>query len=168
MLELNYSAQGFLSSYQDCKLILFLLKHYNHSLSVIATHKIVVLSRGNRFAFVLSLIDTSNLFHSFSNQTIAIAVYLRYNAKHAMNYTVITSAKNKRCFMKISYKKLWVMLIQRDITKVTFRKDLGLSTSTMSKLNKGEEVALSVLLRICKYLDCDIGEICEAVRVETE
>lgn len=66
--------------------------------------------------------------------------------------------------MKISYKKLWVLLIQRDITKVTLRKELGISTSTMSKLNKGEEVALSVLLRICDYLDCDIGDICEAVR----
>lgn len=68
--------------------------------------------------------------------------------------------------MKISYKKLWVLLIQKDITKVTLRKELGISTSTMSKLNKGEEVALSVLLRICDYLDCDIGDICEAVRTE--
>jgi putative transcriptional regulator len=34
----------------------------------------------------------------------------------------------------------------------------------MSKLNKGEDVALSVLLRICDYLDCDIGDICQAVR----
>lgn len=70
--------------------------------------------------------------------------------------------------MKISYKKLWVMLIQRDITKVTLRKELGISTSTMSKLNKGEEVALSVLLRICDYLDCDIGDICEVVKIEVE
>jgi len=70
--------------------------------------------------------------------------------------------------MKISYKKLWVLLIQKDITKVTLRKELGISTSTMSKLNKGEEVALSVLLRICDYLDCDIGDICEAVRIDTK
>ena len=67
--------------------------------------------------------------------------------------------------MKISYKKLWVLLIQKDITKVTLRKELGISTSTMSKLNKGEDVALSVLLRICDYLDCDISDICEAVRM---
>ena len=70
--------------------------------------------------------------------------------------------------MKISYKKLWVLLIQRDITKVTLRKELGISTSTMSKLNKGEEVALSVLLRICDYLNCDIGDICEAVRIDSK
>ena len=66
--------------------------------------------------------------------------------------------------MKISYKKLWVMLIQRDITKVQMRTDVGISAGTMSKLNKGEDVALSVLLRICDYLDCDIGDICQAVR----
>ena len=68
--------------------------------------------------------------------------------------------------MNISYKKLWVMLIQRDITKVQLRTDVGISAGTMSKLNKGEEVALSVLSRICDYLNCDIGDICEAVRTE--
>lgn len=67
--------------------------------------------------------------------------------------------------MKISYKKLWVMLIQRDITKMKLKTDVGISAGTMSKLNKGEDVALSVLLRICDYLNCDIGDICEAVRV---
>ena len=66
--------------------------------------------------------------------------------------------------MKISYKKLWMLLIQKDITKVRLKRDLGLAAGTMSKLNKGEDVALSVLLRICDYLDCDIGDICQAVR----
>ena len=70
--------------------------------------------------------------------------------------------------MKVSYKKLWMQLIQKDIAKSTLRKDLGFSTSTMSKLNKGEEVSLSVLLRLCDYLNCDIGDICEAVRVSKE
>lgn len=68
--------------------------------------------------------------------------------------------------MTISYKKLWIMLIQKDISKVQLRTAGGISAGTMSKLNKGEEVALSVLLRICDYLDCDIGDVCEAVRVE--
>lgn len=72
------------------------------------------------------------------------------------------------CNMKISYKRLWVLLIQKDITKVTLKRDVGISAGTMCKLNKGEEVALSVLLRICDYLDCDIGDICEAVKIEGE
>ncbi len=68
--------------------------------------------------------------------------------------------------MKISYKKLWMLLIQKDITKVKLKRDLGIAAGTMSKLNKGEDVSLSVLIRICEYLDCDIGDICEVVRAE--
>ena len=70
--------------------------------------------------------------------------------------------------MRISYKKLWVLLIEKEITKPQLRKDLRLATGTMSKLNKGEDVALSVLLRICEYLNCDIGDICEAVKENKE
>lgn len=70
--------------------------------------------------------------------------------------------------MKISYKKLWMLLIEKEISKPQLRKDLNLATGTMSKLNKGEEVAMSVILRICEYLDCDIGDVCEAVRVNKE
>ena len=66
--------------------------------------------------------------------------------------------------MGISYKKLWVLLIEKDITRAQMRKDLKIATGTMSKLNKGEEVALSVLLRICEYLDADLGDICSVVK----
>ncbi len=66
--------------------------------------------------------------------------------------------------MRISYKKLWIMLIEREISKSELRTATQLSAGTMSKLSKGEDVALSVLLRICDYLNCDIGDICEAVR----
>ena len=70
--------------------------------------------------------------------------------------------------MGISYKKLWVLLINRDIKKSSFRKELNLSSGTWTKLNKGEEVSLSILLRICDYLNCDIGDICEAVRTDNQ
>ena len=66
--------------------------------------------------------------------------------------------------MGISYKKLWVLLIDRDIKRSSFRKELNLSSGTWTKLNKRDEVSLSILLRICDYLNCDIGDICEAVR----
>ena len=68
--------------------------------------------------------------------------------------------------MKISYKKLWILLIEKEISPATLRKDLSIATGTMTKLRRNEEVALSVLLRICDYLDCDIGDICEAVQTE--
>jgi DNA-binding Xre family transcriptional regulator len=65
--------------------------------------------------------------------------------------------------MDISYKKLWIMLIERDISPSDLRKDLNIATGTMTKLRRNEEVALSVLLRICEYLQCNIGDICDAV-----
>ena len=70
--------------------------------------------------------------------------------------------------MGISYKKLWILLIEKDITRAQMRRDLKIATGTMSKLNKGEEVALSVLLRICEYLECDIGDICSVVKPQKE
>ena len=69
--------------------------------------------------------------------------------------------------MKISYKKLWIRLIEQDVSPATLRKDLNIATGTMTKLRRNEEVALSVLLRICEYLDCNIGDICDAVRTES-
>ncbi len=68
--------------------------------------------------------------------------------------------------MKISYKKLWIRLIEKEISPATLRKDLNIATGTMTKLRRNEEVALSVLLRICEYLDCNIGDICDAVRID--
>ncbi len=70
--------------------------------------------------------------------------------------------------MKISYKKLWLMLVEREISPATLRKNLSIATGTMTKLRRNEEVALSVLLRICEYLNCNIGDICEAVKEERE
>ena len=66
--------------------------------------------------------------------------------------------------MKISYKKLWIKLIEEDISQIQFREDLKIATGTMTKLRRNEEVAISVLLRICEYLNCNIGDICDAVK----
>lgn len=68
--------------------------------------------------------------------------------------------------MQISYKKLWIRLIENDISQVQFRQDLNIATGTMTKLRRNEEVALSVLLRICEYLNCNIGDICDAVKTD--
>ena len=65
--------------------------------------------------------------------------------------------------MRISYKKLWIMLVEKESPQATFRKDLNIATGTMTKMRRNEEVALSVLLRICEYLNCNIGDICDAV-----
>lgn len=68
--------------------------------------------------------------------------------------------------MKVSYKKLWVMLAQMEISKQEFREKLQIASGTMIKLNKGQEVSMSVILRICEYFDCNIGDICDAIKKE--
>ena len=70
--------------------------------------------------------------------------------------------------MRMSYKKLWFMLVEKEISQATLRKDLNIATGTMTKLRRNEDVALSVLLRICEYLNCNIGDICDAVRTDLE
>ena len=86
--------------------------------------------------------------------------------KSYYNENVLFNKKPGDRAMKISYKKLWILLIEKEISPATLRKDLSIATGTMTKLRRNEEVALSVLLRICEYLDCDIGDICEVVKIE--
>ena len=70
--------------------------------------------------------------------------------------------------METSYKKFWVILIQKYITKVLLRAEVGISAGTMSKHDKRENVALSALLRICNYWTCGIGDIYECVRMKND
>ena len=60
------------------------------------------------------------------------------------------------------------MLVEKEISQATLRKDLNIATGTMTKLRKNEEAALSVLLRICEYLNCNIGDICDAVNTAND
>lgn len=63
--------------------------------------------------------------------------------------------------MSFCYKKLWKLLIDRDMTRADLRKATGISTATLAKLSKGEDVKTSILLRICNALKCDAGDIME-------
>lgn len=65
--------------------------------------------------------------------------------------------------LKISYKQMEITLIKRDKTRSDLRKDLGISPSTLAKMSKGEVVALTVILKICEYLECPIQEVVEFV-----
>lgn len=70
--------------------------------------------------------------------------------------------------MKVSYKKLWKLLIDNDLTKTAFRTKIGISTNTLTKLSKGEVVGTEILMKICKYFSCDIGDIVEFINEENE
>lgn len=63
--------------------------------------------------------------------------------------------------MKVSYKKLWKLLIDRNITAADIRRETELSSCTMSKLRHDEPVSITVLLKVANVLDCDISDICE-------
>ena len=65
--------------------------------------------------------------------------------------------------MGITYKKLWKLLIDRDMMKKDLREGCELSTASMAKLAKGRNVNTDVLVRVCNFLKCDISEICEIV-----
>lgn len=66
--------------------------------------------------------------------------------------------------MAVSYKKLWKLLIHKDMKKKDLRKTSGISTASMAKLGKNVNVNTEILVRICKALECDIGEIMEVVK----
>lgn len=65
--------------------------------------------------------------------------------------------------MAISYKKLWKLLIDKDMKKEDLRIKAGLSTNTIAKLGKNENVNTDMLVKICVALDCDISDIMEIV-----
>jgi len=63
--------------------------------------------------------------------------------------------------MAVSYKKLWKKLIDKDMKKKDLQAATGVSWASITKLSKGENVSMDVLIKICKVLECDIGDIME-------
>ncbi|MCF0228918.1 MAG: helix-turn-helix transcriptional regulator [Parasporobacterium sp.] len=68
--------------------------------------------------------------------------------------------------MAVSYKKLWKLLIDLDLTKTAMRKKAGITTSALAKLGKNEHVSTEVLAKICEALKCDITDIMELTEEE--
>lgn len=63
--------------------------------------------------------------------------------------------------MPFDYKKLWMLLLEKDMKKKDLEEQAGLSSATIAKLTKGETVTTEVLERICRALDCDVEDIME-------
>ena len=63
--------------------------------------------------------------------------------------------------MGINYKRLWKLLIDKDMTKTDLRRQTEIASSTISKMNRNEYVSLEVLVRICCVLHCEISDIVE-------
>ena len=65
--------------------------------------------------------------------------------------------------MKISYKKLWHVLLDKNMTKQDLRKATGISTTTVQKLTKNESIGIDIILRICEKLNLQIDDVVEFV-----
>lgn len=69
--------------------------------------------------------------------------------------------------MAISYKKLWKLLIDKDMTAVDLRQATGIAPNTMTKLRRDEEVSMTVLVKICTVLNTNIGDIMDLIPEES-
>ena len=70
--------------------------------------------------------------------------------------------------MTISYKKLWIMLAENEMSKAELRRRAGLSPATFTKLRRNQPVSMEVLLKIAEVMDCNIGDMMDFVKVPVE
>ena len=66
--------------------------------------------------------------------------------------------------MRISYNKLWKMLIDKNMKKSDLKEKAGISSASLAKLGKGDNITTDVLLRVCEAMDCRNEDILETVR----
>lgn len=66
--------------------------------------------------------------------------------------------------MKVSYDKLWKILIDKKMKKYQLREQAHISSNSVAKLSKDEFVSMEVLMKICETLDCNIGDICDFLK----
>ncbi|MCY8115402.1 helix-turn-helix domain-containing protein [Bacillus spizizenii] len=67
--------------------------------------------------------------------------------------------------LRPSYKPMEITLIKKDKRKIDLRNDLDVSSATLAKMSKGEAVSLSVIIKICEYLECPIQDVVELVEI---
>lgn len=68
--------------------------------------------------------------------------------------------------MTVSYKKLWKLLIDKDMMKKDLQKEASISWATVTKMSKGETVSTEVLMKICQVLHCNVGDIVDFIEDE--
>lgn len=65
--------------------------------------------------------------------------------------------------VEVSYKKLWKILIDKDMKKKDLQAVAGISWASVTKLSKGETVSMDVLMKVCKALNCNIGDVVDLI-----
>ena len=96
--------------------------------------------------------DWSDAFNSFKTKL------TKTDFKEVISYIIDEVWK-----MAVSYKKLWKLLIDRDMKKKDLQAAAGISSASVTKLAKNENVNTEVLVRICTALQCDMGDIVEVI-----
>lgn len=69
--------------------------------------------------------------------------------------------------MRVSYMKLWHLLLDKQMNKTDLRRATGISTFTIAKMNRGDDINVSTLLRICDALKCNVGDIIDFIPEES-
>ena len=88
--------------------------------------------------------------------------YFRTRGHRKSEKCNIVSMKSKDAWgkkMAVSYNGLWKLLIDKNMKKVDLINKLGISSSTIAKMTKGETVSMSIMEKLCEELDCDFGDI---------
>lgn len=75
----------------------------------------------------------------------------------------MSKRNNFKLQVALSYKSLWKLLVDKDLLKQDLRQQAQLSSTSMARLNNGENIQTDTLLRICQVLDCQIGDIAEVI-----
>ncbi len=70
--------------------------------------------------------------------------------------------------MRVSYNKLWKLLIDNNMKKMDLLEAVEMSPNTLAKLGRNEDVSMDVLKRICTYFKCDVGDIVELIPEENQ
>ena len=73
-------------------------------------------------------------------------------------------AKEWGAFMKVSYKKMWVLCAEMEMSKAELRKRAGLSSATFTKLRKNQEVTIAVMLKLAEVLNCNAGDMMDFIK----
>lgn len=72
--------------------------------------------------------------------------------------------KGEKIMLRTSYNKLWKMLIDKNMNKQDLKKATGISSASIAKLGKGENITTDILLKICTVLDCKIEDILDTIK----
>lgn len=70
--------------------------------------------------------------------------------------------------VEVSYKKLWKILIDKEMKKKDLQISAGISWASVTKLSKGETVSMEVLMKVCKTLNCNIGDIMDLIPADKD